>query len=953
LTSEGPQEISIRGARVHNLKNINVVLPRNRLVAITGLSGSGKSSLAFDTLYAEGQRRYVESLSAYARQFLEQMQKPDVDAIEGLSPAISIEQKTVSHNPRSTAGTVTEIYDYLRLLFARAGKPHCPSCGRPITRQTVQEIVDRVLDLPPKSRFSVLAPVLRGRKGEHKKLLEDLRKQGFTRVNIDGEVHDLEEDLVLDANKRHDIDVYVDRLVLKPEVRGRLTDSVEIALTLAEGLVKIAPVDGDDVVFSERHACIDCGISLPEISPRLFSFNSPHGACPACDGLGEIRFVDPALVVPDPDLSLREGAIVAWGKSGHGYMGQMLETVAEHYGFSMDTPFGRLPQRARDVVFHGSGDEELDFNLQGGEISHKFHRPFEGVITNLERRYRETSSNMMRAEIEGYMALRPCRQCQGRRLRKEALHVLVGGISIADFTRLSVTDALEFLDGLELESQNRPVAERIIREIRSRLKFMEDVGLNYLSLDRPTASLSGGEGQRIRLATQIGSALSGVLYVLDEPTVGLHPRDCQRLLDTLGGLRDRGNTVVVVEHDPATILAADHVVDMGPGAGRHGGEIVAEGPPKKILEHPDSLTGAYLSGRKKIPVPRRRRKSDRALVVLGARGNNLKDIDVEFPLGVFACVTGVSGSGKSTLVIDTIYRGLAQRLHRARHTTAVHRGFKGFKQIDKVVHIDQSPIGRTPRSNPATYTGVFTGIRELFARLPESRMRGYAPGRYSFNVKGGRCEACEGAGQIRIEMHFLPDMFITCEACAGRRFNRETLEITYRGKNISQVLCMTVNEAMEFFENQPSIRRKLQTVVDVGLGYIQLGQSAITLSGGEAQRIKLARELSKRATGRTLYILDEPTTGLHMDDIRQLVVVLNRLVEGGNTVVVIEHNLDVIKQADFIIDLGPEGGEEGGRVIATGTPEQLARLRRSYTGRYLREVLPQKRRSGKQKRARV
>ncbi len=953
MKSAGPKEIRIRGARVHNLKNINVVLPRNRLVAITGLSGSGKSSLAFDTLYAEGQRRYVESLSAYARQFLEQMQKPDVDAIEGLSPAISIEQKTVSHNPRSTAGTVTEIYDYLRLLFARAGKPHCPSCGKPITRQTVQEIVDRVLALPPRSRFSVLAPVLRGRKGEHKKLFEDLRKQGFTRVNIDGEVHDLEEAFSLDPNRRHDIDVYVDRLVLKPEVRGRLTDSVEIALTLAEGLVKIAPVDGDDVVFSERHACIDCGVSLPEISPRLFSFNSPHGACPACDGLGEIRFVDPALVVPDPDLSLHQGAIVAWGKSGHGHMGQMLETVAGHYGFSMDTPFGKLPPRAREVVFYGSGDDELDFNLQGGEISHKFHRPFEGVITNLERRYRETSSNMMRAEIEGYMTLKPCRQCEGRRLRKEALHVRLGGLSIADFTRLSVTEALGFLDGLDLEARSRPVAERIIREIRSRLKFMEDVGLNYLSLDRPTATLSGGEGQRIRLATQIGSSLSGVMYVLDEPTVGLHPRDCRRLLDTLGELRDRGNTVVVVEHDPATILAADHVLDMGPGAGRHGGEIVAEGPPSKILEHPDSLTGAYLSGKKKIPVPRCRRKSDRALTVLGARGNNLKDIDVEFPLGVFACVTGVSGSGKSTLVIDTLYRGLAQRLHRARHTTAEHRGFKGLKQIDKVVHIDQSPIGRTPRSNPATYTGVFTGIRDLFARLPDSRMRGYAPGRYSFNVKGGRCEACEGAGQIRIEMHFLPDMFITCEVCGGRRFNRETLEITYRGKNISQVLQMTVNEAMEFFENQPSIRRKLQTVVDVGLGYIQLGQSATTLSGGEAQRIKLARELSKRATGRTLYILDEPTTGLHMDDIRQLVLVLNRLVEGGNTVVVIEHNLDVIKQADFIIDLGPEGGEEGGRVVATGKPEQLARLRKSYTGRYLRDVLPRRRASRKKNRARV
>jgi excinuclease ABC subunit A len=955
LKFEGPQEIRIRGARVHNLKNVNVVLPRNRLVAITGLSGSGKSSLAFDTLYAEGQRRYVESLSAYARQFLEQMQKPDVDAIDGLSPAISIEQKTVSHNPRSTAGTVTEIYDYLRLLFARAGKPHCPSCGQPITRQTVQEIVDLVLGLPRQSRFSVMAPVLRGRKGEHKKLLEDLRKQGFTRINVDGEVCDLEEDLTLDPNRRHDIEVYVDRLVIKPDVRGRLTDSVEIALTLAEGLVKIAPVDGDDVVYSERHACIDCGISLPEISPRLFSFNGPHGACPACDGLGEIRFVDPALVVPDPDLSLREGAIVAWGKSGHGYMLQMLDTVTRHFKFGMDTPFGKLPESARKVVFHGSGEVELKFNLQRDEMSHEFRRPFEGVITNLERRYRETSSNTMRAEIESYMVLQPCRQCQGRRLRKEALCVLVGGISIADITRLSITDALRFLDELELESRSRPVAERIIKEIHSRLKFMQDVGLNYLSLDRPTATLSGGEGQRIRLATQIGSSLTGVLYVLDEPTVGLHPRDCRRLLDTLGDLRDRGNTVVVVEHDPATILAADHVVDMGPGAGRNGGEVVAEGTPRQILDHPDSLTGAYLSGKKKIPVPFRRRKAKRVLGVLGARGNNLKNIDVEFPLGVFACVTGVSGSGKSTLVIDTLYRGLAQRLHRARQTPAEHGGFRGLKQLDKVVHIDQSPIGRTPRSNPVTYTGIFTGIRELFARLPESRMRGYSPGRYSFNVKGGRCEACEGGGQIRIEMHFLPDMFITCEMCGGQRFNRETLEISYRGKSISQVLQMTVNEAMEFFENQPATRRKLQTIVDVGLGYIQLGQSATTLSGGEAQRVKLARELSKRATGRTLYILDEPTTGLHMDDIRQLVDVLDRLVDEGNTVVVIEHNLDVIKQADVVIDLGPEGGEEGGRVVATGTPEQLARLRKSHTGRYLREVLPGKRasRKGKKKRARA
>ncbi len=931
--------IRIRGARVHNLKNINVNLPRNRLIVVTGLSGSGKSSLAFDTLYAEGQRRYVESLSAYARQFLEQMPKPDVDSIEGLSPAISIEQKTVSHNPRSTVGTVTEVYDYLRLLYARLGDPHCPRCGKPIASQTVQEIVDQVLALPIGTRFSVLAPVVRGRKGEQRKLFEELRRQGFTRVNVDGQSRELDTDFQLDPKKAHTIDVTVDRLVAKPEARQRLTDSVETALKHTDGLVKIATAEAE-TLFSERHACIECGLSLPELSPRLFSFNNPHGACPACDGLGELRIFDPELLVPDPSRSIAEGAVDPWGPRTNSYQWQMIETLAQHYDIDLNVPFQSLSAAHQELLLQGTGGQELVFKVERDGMSHKFRRAFEGVIPQLERRYRETGSDIIRGDIDRYVSYRPCGACHGKRLRPEALSVLVGGRSIADFTNQSVREALLFLENLTFDARRARVGERIIKEIRSRLRFMVDVGLDYLSLDRRAGTLSGGEGQRIRLASQIGSALVGVLYVLDEPTIGLHPRDCGKLLQTLKDLRDRDNTVVVVEHDPATILAADHVLDMGPGAGRQGGEVVAEGTPLQIQAHPDSLTGAYLSGRKKIPVPRQRRKAKATLSILGACGNNLQNIDAAFPLGVFTCVTGVSGSGKSTLVIDTLFRALAQKLHRAHDAPSSHRGLEGLQELDKVIHIDQSPIGRTPRSNPVTYTGVFAAIRDLFASLPESRVRGYGPGRYSFNVRGGRCESCGGGGQIRIEMHFLPDMFITCEVCAGRRFNRETLEVAFRGKNIAEVLDLTVGEALEFFEHQPSIRRRLQTLFDVGLTYVQLGQSATTLSGGEAQRVKLARELSRRATGRTLFILDEPTTGLHMDDIRQLVEVLNRLVDHGNTVVVIEHNLDVIKQADHIIDLGPEGGASGGRIVAIGSPEKLATIDTSFTGQYLRDVLP-------------
>jgi len=938
-----PDAIRIRGARVHNLKNISLSIPRNRLVVLCGPSGSGKSSLAFDTLYAEGQRRYVESLSTYARQFLEQSAKPDVDAIDGLSPAISIEQKTVSHNPRSTVGTVTECHDYLRLLYARVGVPHCPGCGRPVEGQSVADMLERILALPADTRLMVLAPVVRGRKGEHQALLGELRRAGYTRVRVDGQLRELEQDIRLAPRLAHRIDVVVDRVVVKdPErLRARLGDSLEKALGLAEGLVTLVPQGGQELTWSERYACPDCGLSLPELEPRLFSFNNPHGACPTCDGLGSIRFIDPARVVPDPSLSLQDGAVVGWGKAGgDGYYWQMLAAVAAHYRFSLTRPFGRLSERLRKIVLHGSGQEEITFRLESERMRHEVRRPFEGVVPNLERRYRETQSEMIRAELEELMTFQPCQACRGQRLRPEALAVRVGQKSIAELSALSVREALAWVERLEVPPRRRAVAERILREVVSRLRFLADVGLDYLSLDRAAASLSGGEGQRIRLATQIGSNLVGVLYVLDEPTIGLHPRDCSRLLGTLRELRDRGNSVVVVEHDPATLRAADHIVEMGPGAGRHGGEVVAEGTPAELQANPASLTGAYLAGRRPIPVPARRRAARGRLRLLGARGNNLKSLDVELPLGVFTCVTGVSGSGKSTLVLDTLHRALAQRLHGAGDEPAPHRALEGVERLDKVIHIDQSPIGRTPRSNPATYTGLFGPIRALFSGLPESRARGYGPGRYSFNVKGGRCESCGGGGQLRIEMHFLPDMYVTCEACGGRRFNRETLDVKFRGLDIHGVLELTVAEAVEFFAHQPALQRRLTTLCDVGLGYIQLGQSATTLSGGEAQRVKLSRALGRRATGRTLYILDEPTTGLHVEDIRLLLSVLERLVEEGNSVVVIEHNLDVIKQADHVIDLGPEGGEGGGRLVAEGTPEELARVEASHTGRALRDVLP-------------
>ncbi len=936
---QDPLFIRIRGARVHNLQNVDLDLPRSRLVTITGPSGSGKSSLAFDTLYAEGQRRYVESLSSYARQFLRQMAKPDADSIDGLSPAISIEQKTVSHNPRSTVGTVTEIQDYLRLLFARVGKPHCPSCGRPISSQTVQEMVDAILQMPKGSRIGILAPVVRERKGEHSQLLDDLRKSGYTRINVDGELMDLQDPIQLDSRRKHSIDVYVDRIVMKKGIRQRLTDSVEISLRLARGLVKIAPVEGDDRIFSERHACVTCGISLPEISPRLFSFNSPQGACPECDGLGNIHLVDPRLVVPDGSLSLRQGAIAAWGEKNTGYYWQTLEAVARHFGIDLDKPFEKLPPDFQDLILNGTGDEKVRVEFVSANMSHEFQRPFEGVVNNLARRYRETQSDAMRADIEQFMSSSPCPVCKGRRLRPEALAVRVGGKNIAQVTGLSVVQCLKFFENLPVEKQLAPVANRIQREIKARLKFMADVGLDYLTLDRSASSLSGGEAQRIRLATQIGSNLVGVLYVIDEPTIGLHPRDCQRLLGTLKQMRDRGNTVLVVEHDPATIMASDHVVDMGPGAGRNGGKIMAQGNPKEILHHPKSITGAFLSGQQFVPIPKRRRSGRGKIVLKGARGNNLKNLRVPFKLGVLTCVTGVSGSGKSTLVIDTLYRGLANHFFGSKISAATFDGFEGLEQLDKVIHIDQSPIGRTPRSNPATYTGLFTSIRNLFAALPESRVRGYKPGRFSFNAKGGRCESCGGCGQIRIEMHFLPDVYVTCEACQGKRFNRETLEVEFRGYNIHQVLEMTVDEALEFFAHHAGIGKKLQTLSDVGLGYIQLGQAATTLSGGEAQRVKLSKELARKATGKTLYILDEPTTGLHMSDVRQLLVVLQRLVDAGNTVIVIEHNLDVIKSADWIIDLGPEGGDRGGKVVAQGTPEKLSTVVKSHTGKFLKELL--------------
>ena len=1045
-------KIIIKGACEHNLKCIDVEIPRDRLVVITGLSGSGKSTLAFDTIYAEGQRRYVESLSSYARQFLEQMEKPDVESIEGLSPAISIEQKTTSKNPRSTVGTVTEIYDYLRLLFARVGRPHCTSCNKEITSQTVSQMVDQIMILPVGTKLTLLAPMIRGRKGEYKKELNQLRKEGFTRVVLDGTVRELADDIEMDKKKKHDIDIVVDRIVVKEGVQRRLADSLETALHHAEGVVKVEAVappphpavghplpEGEGIqdplspgerarvrgekaakpqtlLFSEKLACVDCGISYQEITPRLFSFNNPHGACPDCTGLGTRMYFDADLVIPNQELSLREGAIAPWEKRLSGWFHLILDALAKAYSFDIRTPFKELPESVREVILNGSGGEKIEFWWEeDGERRHTYQKEFEGVLNNLQRRWRETESDSAREDLEKYMNIMPCPTCQGARLRPEALHVFVGGRTIRDVTALSIRDCLAFFEGLnlphphpnppleregtllptllekegtllptllekegtllpsplekegnvlptsferegsllplplqgggwegdgaKLTDKEQEIGRRILKEIRERLSFLVNVGLDYLSLDRTSGTLSGGEGQRIRLATQIGSSLVGVLYILDEPSIGLHQRDNARLLGTLKRLRDIGNTVLVVEHDEETIMEADHLIDMGPGAGVLGGEVVAQGTPAEVMANPASLTGRYLSGELSIAVPKKRRTADKSLQIIGACENNLKNVTVEIPLGVMTCVTGVSGSGKSTLIIDTLHKVLGQRLYRSREKAGAVRDIVGLEHLDKVINIDQSPIGRTPRSNPATYTAVFSDIRDLFSNLPESKLRGYKPGRYSFNVKGGRCEACSGDGIIKIEMHFLPDVYVECEVCKGARYNRETLEVHFKGKSIADVLDMTVSQGLEFMGAIPRIKNKLATLEEVGLGYIKLGQAATTLSGGEAQRVKLAKELSKRATGRTIYILDEPTTGLHFHDIAKLLEVIQRLVDAGNTIVIIEHNLDVIKTADWIVDLGPEGGDRGGEIVATGTPEQVAKVTRSYTGQYLRKML--------------
>ncbi|MFZ3207530.1 MAG: excinuclease ABC subunit UvrA [Geobacteraceae bacterium] len=933
-------KIIIKGACEHNLKCIDVEIPRDRLVVITGISGSGKSTLAFDTIYAEGQRRYVESLSAYARQFLEQMEKPDVESIEGLSPAISIEQKSTSRNPRSTVGTVTEIYDYLRLLFARIGRPSCYNCGREITAQTVSQMVDQIMTLPEGTRLQLLSPMVRGRKGEYRKELNQLRKDGFVRVIVDGTQQNLDDEITLDKNKKHDIDIVIDRLIVKAGIENRLAGSLEIALNHAEGIVKVSIIDGETMLFSETLACIECGISYPEMTPRMFSFNNPYGACPDCTGLGTRMYFDPELVVPNSDLSIRDGAIIPWEKRMSGWYHQTLDALAKAYSFDIRTPFRKLPDKARDVILHGSRGEKVEFWWEEDEgRRHIYRKEFEGVLNNLERRWRESDSDQVREELEKYMNVMPCPSCNGARLKKEALCVRVGDRDIREVTALSIKDALEFFAHLTLTAKEEEIARRILKEVRERLYFLVDVGLDYLSLDRTAGTLSGGEGQRIRLATQIGSSLVGVLYILDEPSIGLHQRDNARLLRTLKHLRDIGNTVLVVEHDEETILEADHVIDMGPGAGIHGGRVVAQGTPAEIMQNPHSLTGRYLSGELSIAVPVTRRKPERFLKIVGASENNLKELTVDIPLGVMTCVTGVSGSGKSTLVIDTLYKVLCQQLYKSKEKAGAVREIRGLELLDKVINIDQSPIGRTPRSNPATYTALFTDVRDLFAQLPDSKARGYKPGRYSFNVKGGRCEACSGDGIIKIEMHFLPDVYVQCEVCKGARYNRETLEVRYKGKSIADVLEMTVSQAVQFMENIPRIKNKLKTLEEVGLGYIKLGQSATTLSGGEAQRVKLSKELAKRATGRTIYILDEPTTGLHFADIQKLLDVLQRLVETGNTIVIIEHNLDVIKTADYLIDLGPEGGDRGGEILAVGTPEKVSLVARSYTGQFLRKLL--------------
>jgi excinuclease ABC subunit A len=933
--------IVVKGARAHNLKNIDVTIPRNKLVVVTGLSGSGKSSLAFDTIYAEGQRRYVESLSAYARQFLGQMDKPDVDAIEGLSPAISIDQKTTSRNPRSTVGTVTEIYDYLRLLYARVGRPTCPVHNIEITSQTIEQMVDRILEYPERTKIQVLAPVVSGRKGTHTKTLEDIKKQGYVRVRVDGEMRELTEEIELEKNKKHSIEVVIDRIVVKDGIASRLADSLETALKLGEGKVIIDVIGQEELLFSEHHACPHCGFSIGELEPRMFSFNSPYGACPSCDGLGSKLEVDVDLVIPNWDLSLRENAIAPWEPQSSQYYPQLLEAVCNHYGIDMDVPVKDIPKPLLDKILYGSGDEKIYFRYVNdfGQVRENYI-VFEGVISNVERRYRETSSDYIREQMEKYMAQQPCPTCKGYRLKKESLAVLVGGKHIGEVSSLSITEAQEFFSSLQLSEKEMQIANLILREILERLSFLNNVGLDYLTLSRSAGTLSGGEAQRIRLATQIGSRLTGVLYILDEPSIGLHQRDNDRLIDTLKSMRDIGNTLIVVEHDEDTMLAADYLIDIGPGAGIHGGTVVSAGTPKEVMEDPHSLTGQYLSGKKFIPLPLERRKPDgRWIEIKGARENNLKNINVKFPLGTFIAVTGVSGSGKSTLINEILHKALAQKLHNAKTKPGEHKEIKGIEHLEKVIDIDQSPIGRTPRSNPATYTGVFDDIRDVFAATNEAKMRGYKKGRFSFNVKGGRCEACRGDGIIKIEMHFLPDVYVPCEVCHGKRYNRETLEVKYKDKNIAEILDMTVEDALQFFENIPKIKRKLQTIYDVGLGYIKLGQPATTLSGGEAQRVKLASELHRRSNGSSLYILDEPTTGLHVDDIARLLKVLQRLVDNGDTVLVIEHNLDVIKCADYIIDLGPEGGDKGGTIVATGTPEEVAEVPESYTGRYLKPIL--------------
>lgn len=935
------ESIIIKGARAHNLKNIDVTIPRDKFVVLTGLSGSGKSSLAFDTIYAEGQRRYVESLSAYARQFLGQMEKPDVDSIDGLSPAISIDQKTTSRNPRSTVGTVTEIYDYLRLLFARVGHPHCPEHGIEITSQTIEQMVDRIMQYPEKTRLQILAPLVSGRKGEHKTLFTDIAKQGFVRVRVNGELRELTEKIELEKNKKHSIEVVVDRIVVKEDVRARLSDSIETALNLSGGQLLVDIMGQEELRFSSNFACPICGFSIDELSPRMFSFNSPFGACPDCDGLGVKMVVDPDLLIPDPGKSVEDGAFEAWSGGTSTYYPQFLQSVCEHYGIPQNVPVSQLTTEQMNLILHGTGEQKIRFRYENdfGQRKEAFVT-FEGIIPNLERRYRDTASDGIREFIEGFMSAKPCNTCKGHRLKKESLSVTIQERNIAYVTDLSIGEAAHFFHTLELSEKEHSIANLILKEINARLGFLVNVGLEYLTLSRAAGTLSGGEAQRIRLATQIGSSLMGVLYILDEPSIGLHQRDNDRLISALEHMRNLGNTLIVVEHDEDTMMAADYIIDIGPGAGIHGGMIMSQGTPQEVMEDPNSLTGQYLSGRKFIPVNTERRKpTDKWLEVRGAKENNLKNLNVKIPLGVFTAVTGVSGSGKSTLVNEILYKTLARDLNRAKVRPGQHKEIRGLENIDKVVEIDQSPIGRTPRSNPATYTGVFDDIRDLFSKTNEAKVRGYQKGRFSFNIKGGRCEACKGDGIIKIEMHFLPDVYVPCEVCKGKRYNRETLEVKYKGKSIADILEMTVEDATDFFENIPKIHRKIQTLLDVGLGYIKLGQPATTLSGGEAQRVKLASELYRRSTGKTIYILDEPTTGLHVHDIDRLLTVLHRLVDAGETVLVIEHNLDVIKTADYLIDLGPEGGRGGGTILATGTPEQLVKVEESYTGRYLKPIL--------------